>query len=151
MVMALLKHAARAREDLRVVIVSDVNASLDKFTKFFDTSNVFRAAERANAIQIRYLQEETPEALATACSLIRMIARSKPKGNILLFLTSDREVRGACERLGRDVPTLQAIPLCQAPSSLEALQDSEAQKCFITTSLAEVSVKIPEITYVIGT
>ncbi|KAI8686120.1 Helicase ATP-binding domain-containing protein [Fusarium keratoplasticum] len=149
MMMALLKHAARAREDLRVVIVSDVNASLDKFTKFFDTSNVFRAAERANAIQIRYLQEETPEALATACSLIRMIARSKPKGNILLFLTSDREVRGACERLGRDVPTLQAIPLCQAPSSLEALQDSGAQKCFITTSLAEVSVKIPEITYVI--
>lgn len=150
MLMALLKNATRARDDLKVVIVLDVDTNLDKFTKFFGTRNVFHAGDRASAIQIRYLEEETPDALATACSLIQMIVRSKPRGNILLFLTSDREVWGACERLSRDVHALQVIPLGQAPSSLEALQDPGRQKCFIATSSAEVSVEIPEITYVIG-
>ncbi|EEU40439.1 uncharacterized protein NECHADRAFT_76709 [Fusarium vanettenii 77-13-4] len=147
MLMGLLKDATRARDDLKVVIVLDVDTGLDKFTKFFGTRNVFRVAERANAIQIRYLEEETPDALTTACSL--MIVRSKPRGNILLFLTSDRDVWGACERLGRDVRTLKTLPLSQVPASPDALQDDGAQKCFVTTGLAEVSVKIPEITYVI--
>ncbi|KAL2692094.1 hypothetical protein Neosp_002499 [[Neocosmospora] mangrovei] len=150
MLMGLLKDATRARDDLKVVIVLDVDTGLDKFTKFFGTRNVFRAGERANAIQIRYLEEETPDALATACSLIRMIVRSKPRGNILLFLTSDRDVWGACERLGREVRTLQTIPLGQVPPSPEELQDSGPQKCFITTGLDEISMKIPEVTYVIG-
>ncbi|RTE78361.1 hypothetical protein BHE90_007132 [Fusarium euwallaceae] len=151
MVMAILKHVARAREDLKLVIVLDINAGIDTFTEFFETRNVFCAVEPAIAIQIQYLQDPTPQAFDTAVCVINMIVKSKPKGGILLFLTAEWEVREVCEILGRKTPTLQVIPLGRASPSLEELQDSGAQKCFVATDLVEVGTKIPEITYVVDT
>ncbi|KAI8687228.1 Helicase ATP-binding domain-containing protein [Fusarium sp. Ph1] len=151
MVLAMLKNVMRMSPGLKVVIVSDINAGLDKFTQFFETSNVFRAVEQANAIQIQYLQDATLKAFDTAVRTIRTIVESKPKGDILLFLTAEWEAREVCEILGQKTPTLQVIPLGQAPPSLELLQDSGPQKCFVATDLAQVGIKIPEITYVIDT
>ncbi|RSL67696.1 hypothetical protein CEP54_003052 [Fusarium duplospermum] len=151
MVMAILKHVLRAREDLKVVIVSDTNAGLDKFTEFFETRNVFRAVEPADAIQIQYLRDPTPRACDTAVRVINMIVNSKPRGEILLFLTAVWEVREVCEILGQKVPALQVIPLGQASPWLETIQDSGPQKCFVATDLAEVGTKTPEITYVVDT
>ncbi|KAJ4323984.1 hypothetical protein N0V84_004078 [Fusarium piperis] len=152
MVMAMLKNVTRIRADFKVVIESDVDAGLDKFTKFFKTRNIFRAFEQTNAVQIQYLQDETPKSLAAAVRVVMMIAESKPKGGILLFLTSGwevREVREACEILGQKAPTLQVIPLGQALPSLEVLQNSAPQKCFVATDLGEVSPETAETTYVV--
>ncbi|KAI8723850.1 hypothetical protein NCS52_00241800 [Fusarium sp. LHS14.1] len=62
--------------------------NLEKFTRYFNTQNVFRASGQPCAVQIQYLKEATPDYLACAYRAVEVIVKNKPKGDILLFLTT---------------------------------------------------------------
>ncbi|KAM0426249.1 hypothetical protein ACHAPT_008601 [Fusarium lateritium] len=150
MMLALLKHVMKIREDFKVVIISEAITDLGKLASFFETRNFFRAPGQAYAVQILHLPRAAPSYLVSAGQYVELIVKFKPKGNILLFLARALEIEAACAILRRKVPTLQVVPLCSGPPSLETLHDSGFQKCFLATSLAEVSAKIPGIVYVVA-
>ncbi|KAM6520756.1 hypothetical protein FSOLCH5_005536 [Fusarium solani] len=140
------------RDDLKVMVMS-ATINLEKFTQYFNARNVFRAPGQAFAVQIQYLKEATPKYLTCAYRVVEMIVKNKPKGGILLFLTTTREIEEACAMIRRRVPSLRVLPLYSAlPSEAQrlAMSKSDFQQCIVSTSVAEASVTIPGVVYVIG-
>lgn len=86
---------------------------------------------------------------------------SEPKGDILLFLTGMEEIDTACEilyermkALGPNVPELLILPIYGSlPSEMQSKifdpAPSGARKCVIATNIAETSITIDGIYYVI--
>lgn len=66
--------------------------NLEKFTRYFNTQNVFHAPGQACTVQIQCLKEATPNYLTCAYRVVEIIAKNKPKGDILLVLTATREI-----------------------------------------------------------
>jgi ATP-dependent RNA helicase DHX8/PRP22 len=86
---------------------------------------------------------------------------SEPPGDILLFLTGQEEIDTACEvlyermkALGPQVPELMILPIYSAlPSEMQSRifdpTPPGTRKCVIATTIAETSVTIDGVYYVI--
>ena len=85
----------------------------------------------------------------------------EPPGDILLFLTGQEEIDTACQvlnermkKLGSDVPELIVLPVYSAlPSEMQSKIFDPAprgkRKCVIATNIAEASLTIDGIYYVV--
>uniref|UniRef100_T1GYD5 Helicase C-terminal domain-containing protein n=1 Tax=Megaselia scalaris TaxID=36166 RepID=T1GYD5_MEGSC len=85
----------------------------------------------------------------------------EPPGDILLFLTGQAEIDTACEVLyermknvGPDVPVLFILPIYSSlPSEMQTRIFDPAQagsrKCIVATNIAETSLTIDEIFYIL--
>ncbi|KAL6352909.1 hypothetical protein LRP88_13384 [Fusarium phalaenopsidis] len=151
-VLAFLKHVMDYRDGFKVVVMS-ATINLEKFTQYFNTQSVFRAPRQPCAVQIQYLKEATLNYLTCANRVVEMIVKNKPKGGILLFLTTTREIEEVCAMIRRRVPSLRILPLYSAlPSEAQrlAMSKSDFQQCIVSTNVAEASVTIPGVVYAIG-
>ncbi|RMJ09647.1 hypothetical protein CDV36_010739 [Fusarium kuroshium] len=104
------------RDDFKVVVMS-ATINLEKFTQYFNTQNVFRAPGQACSVQIQYMKEATADYLTCSYYVVEMIVNNNPKGDILLFLTTTREIEEACAMIHRRVPGLRVLPLYSALQS----------------------------------
>ncbi|KAM5348812.1 hypothetical protein ACJ41O_008635 [Fusarium nematophilum] len=150
--LSLLKHIMQRRTDLKIVVMS-ATLNLDKFTAFFGTSNVFRARSLAYNLEVQYLAQATPNYKSCAVRVVDHILQTKPRGDILLFMTNVREIDETCAMIRRRVPRLTVLPLSSGlprDAKDEALTRLDTQKCVVCTNVAESSLAIPGIVYVIG-
>lgn len=154
--MALLKKAVASRSDLKVVIMS---ATLDTgtFTNYFAPSaSTFRVDGRAHPVEIQHISGASPDYFLLSLNLVKHIHDSLWPGDILLFLPSVKEIEDACSMLrtlrtsiaGMDVlPLYASLP----PSDQDKVFcQSSMRKCVVTTNIAETSLTIDGIVYVIG-
>jgi len=151
--LGILKRILERRRDLKVVIAS---ATMDtaKFADFFKAP-VINVPGRLFPIDIRYRTDEEnedlnlPEAVATA-------VRELPnEGDILVFLSGERDIRETGEYLESVVgnrfdilPLLASLP---AHEQRRAFQLSSRHRIVLATNVAETSVTIPGIRAVIDT
>ncbi|SPJ72263.1 uncharacterized protein FTOL_01991 [Fusarium torulosum] len=77
---------------------------------------------------------------------------SKPKGNILVFMTSVQEIEKICIKLRRLLPVLKVLPMYSSlPKYAQdmATGGSTTQMCIVSTNVAEASLTIPGVVYVV--
>ncbi|KAH8886333.1 P-loop containing nucleoside triphosphate hydrolase protein [Thozetella sp. PMI_491] len=151
MLMALLKIALSRRDDLKVVIMS-ATLDADKFRAYFGTGQTLKFEGRAYPVDILYLKEATPHYLHCAFHLVKHIHSSMPVGDILLFLPAAEEIERACVALRAVNEGLEVLPLYSAlPQSRQDLVFAECsnRKCVVSTNIAEISLTIDGIVYVI--
>merc|ERR1740138_862211 len=96
-----------------------------------------------------------------ALTTIMQIHLSEPDGDILVFLTGQEEIETACQilhdrmtSLGPSVPKLLVLPVYGAlPSEIQSQIFEQApigsRKCVIATNIAEASITIDGIYYVV--
>ncbi|RYP07554.1 hypothetical protein DL765_009121 [Monosporascus sp. GIB2] len=152
--MALLKVVVKGRPDLKVIIMS---ATLDaaKFQQYF-AAPIFTIPGRTFPVRIRYLQEATPNYFDTALRTVMYIHNNLCKGDILVFLAGEDEIQRACVMLGKQDPLLDPLPLY---SALEANEQRRVfapaafgrRKCIFATNIAETSLTIDGVVYVVDT
>ncbi|KAM0559863.1 hypothetical protein ACHAPJ_003811 [Fusarium lateritium] len=151
-IMSSLKQIQKRRKDLKVVIMS-ATINLEKFKTYFGTSNIFEAQRQVNTVQIKHLKTPTLSRYVDAVRLtVIHIVKNKPKGNILVFLTSVPEIEESCKVLRRALPFLRILPLyATLPKAAQKLATSggESQTCVLSTNVAEASLTIPGVVYVI--
>ncbi|KAL3282275.1 hypothetical protein HHI36_005465 [Cryptolaemus montrouzieri] len=156
----LVKDIARFRSDLKLLISS---ATLDaqKFSEFFDDAPIFRIPGRRFPVDIYYTK--APEAdYVDACVIsVLQIHATQPLGDILVFLTGQDEIETCQElltdrirRLGSKVKELMILPVyANLPSDMQAKifepTPPGARKVILATNIAETSVTIDNIIYVI--
>lgn len=156
----LVKDIARFRPDLKLLISS---ATLDaqKFSEFFDDAPIFRIPGRRFPVDIYYTK--APEAdYVDACVIsVLQIHATQPLGDILVFLTGQEEIETCMElltdrtrRLGSKVKELIILPVyANLPSDMQAKifepTPPGARKVILATNIAETSVTIDNIIYVI--
>ncbi|KAI0691980.1 P-loop containing nucleoside triphosphate hydrolase protein [Cytidiella melzeri] len=156
----LLKKAIKRRPDLKLIVTS---ATLDaeKFSKYFYGCPIFTIPGRTYPVEILYTKEPETDYLDASLITVMQIHLSEPPGDVLLFLTGQEEIDTACEilfermkALGPKVPELLILPIYSAlPSEVQSRvfepTPPGARKVVIATNVAETSLTIPGIYYVI--
>ncbi|XP_059142711.1 pre-mRNA-splicing factor ATP-dependent RNA helicase DHX16-like [Physella acuta] len=156
----LVKDIARFRPDLKLLISS---ATLDaqKFSEFFDDAPIFRIPGRRYPVDIYYTKAPEADYLDAAVVSVLQIHVTQPFGDILVFLTGQEEIETANEmllertrKLGTKIKELIVLPIYSTlPSELQAKifepTPPNARKVILATNIAETSLTIDGIVYVI--
>ncbi|OIW28594.1 helicase associated domain-containing protein [Coniochaeta ligniaria NRRL 30616] len=157
---ALLKKTLKRRTDLKVIVTS-ATLDADKFSSYFNECPIFTIPGRTFPVEILYSREPESDYLDAALMTVMQIHLSEPMGDILLFLTGQEEIDTACEilyermkALGPNVPELIILPVYSAlPSEMQSKIFEPAppgsRKVVIATNIAETSITIDHIYYVI--
>ena len=157
---ALLKKTLKRRPDLKVIVTS-ATLDADKFSAYFNECPIFSIPGRTFPVEIMYSREPESDYLDAALVTVMQIHLTEPPGDILLFLTGQEEIDTSCEilfermkALGPSVPELIILPVYSAlPSEMQSRIFDPAppgsRKVVIATNIAETSITIDHIYYVI--
>ena len=157
---ALLKKTAKRRPDLKIIVTS-ATLDADKFSEYFNKCPIFTIPGRTYPVEIMYSKEPESDYLDAALVTVLQIHVCEPSGDILVFLTGQEEIDSACEilfermkALGPNVPELIILPVYSAlPSEIQSRifepAPPNARKVVIATNIAETSLTIDGIYYVI--
>ncbi|XP_076006672.1 pre-mRNA-splicing factor ATP-dependent RNA helicase DHX16 [Genypterus blacodes] len=156
----LIKDIARFRPDLKVLVAS---ATLDteRFSCFFDDAPVFRIPGRRFPVDIFYTKAPEADYLEACVVSVLQIHVTQAPGDCLVFLTGQEEIEACCEmlqercrRLGSKIAELLVLPIyANLPSDMQAKifnpTPPGARKVVVATNIAETSLTIDGIIYVI--
>jgi ATP-dependent RNA helicase DHX8/PRP22 len=157
---ALLKKNLKRRPDLKIIVTS-ATLDADKFSAYFNECPIFSIPGRTFPVEIMYSREPESDYLDAALVTVMQIHLTEPPGDILLFLTGQEEIDTSCEilfermkALGPSVPELIILPVYSAlPSEMQSKIFDPAppgsRKVVIATNIAETSITIDHIYYVI--
>lgn len=153
--LGFLKNLLQRRKDLRVVVSS---ATLDAgmFSEYFDGAPVVNVEGRTFPVEDHYLppqtdREDLPGHVARA---VEYVSDLDSRGDLLIFLPGEREIRECADALeGRNFPGTDILPLF-ARLGLDAQErvfrvGGPNRRIVLATNVAETSVTIPGIVYVI--
>ena len=150
-VLGYLSRLVRRRRDLRVVVAS-ATLEVEKLRAFFDRAPIIEVEGRTHPIEIRYRPgedgDDVPEKVAGAMEELR----DEP-GDVLVFLSGEREIRETEARLRRlRLPDTELFPLHARMSSArqQALFEPVAgRRVVLATNIAETSLTVPGIRFVV--
>ncbi|CVL09967.1 related to ATP-binding protein PRP16 [Fusarium proliferatum] len=152
MLLALLKKLIHQRKNPKAVIMS-ATINLEKFCQYFGTTNVFETKRQISDLQTKYVEEPPTCYDSAAVMLVKQFVANKRKGNVLVFLTSVRDIDKTCAMIRREVRGLKVLPMYSSfPRHSQDLATGgcTSQVCIVATNFAEASLIIPGITYVMG-
>jgi ATP-dependent RNA helicase DHX8/PRP22 len=141
--------------------VTSATLDAEKFSTYFYGCPIFTIPGRTFPVEILYTKDPESDYLDAALITVMQIHLSEPPGDILLFLTGQEEIDTACEilyarmkSLGPMAPELIILPVYSAlPSEMQTKIFEAAppgsRKCVIATNIAETSITIDGIFYVI--
>lgn len=157
----LLKDIARARPDLKLLI-SSATMDAQKFQKYFDDAPIFNIPGRRYAVDVHYTAQPEANYLAAAITTVFQIHITQPApGDILVFLTGQEEIEAmeanlqeTARKLGSKVKEMIICPIyANLPTDLQAKifepTPPNARKVVLATNIAETSLTIDGIVYVI--
>ena len=156
----LLKKTLKRRPDMKLIVTS-ATLDADKFSEYFNKCPIFSIPGRTYPVEIMYSREPESDYLDAALVTVMQIHLTEPQGDILLFLTGQEEIDTSCEilyermkALGPSVPELIILPIYSAlPSEMQSRIFEPAppgsRKVVIATNIAETSITIDHIYYVI--
>ncbi|KAL4325885.1 hypothetical protein GQ457_11G011660 [Hibiscus cannabinus] len=162
----ILKKVAAHRRDFKLIVTS-ATLNAQKFSNFFGSAPVFHIPGRTFPVNILHSKTPCEDYVEAAVKQAMTIHITSPPGDILIFMTGQEEIEAACyalaERIDRltsstdkAVPKLLILPIySQLPADLQAkiFQKAEdgARKCIVATNIAETSLTVDGIYYVIDT
>lgn len=159
---AILKQAASRNPQLKILVTSATLDS-DKFSRYFGGCPIIKIPGRTFPVEIMYTREPELDYLAATLDTVIQIHISEPtnNGDILVFLTGQEEIDTSCEALfnrvkalGNSAPELIILPVYSSlPSEVQSKifepTPQNARKCIFATNIAETSITIDGIYYVI--
>ena len=157
----LVKDIARFRPELKIII-SSATLDVEKFSAFFDDAPVFRIPGRRYPVDIYYTKAPEADYLeATVVTVLQIHVTQPPPGDVLVFLTGQEEIEEVAESLterarvlGNKIQELIVLPIYSTlPTDLQAKifepTPEGARKVVLATNIAETSLTINGITFVI--
>jgi len=168
--LGYLKRLLPKRPDLKLIITS-ATIDVDRFAKHFDAP-VIEVSGRTYPVEIRYrplmeLPEEDEEGEAVVRDQTEAIVEAVKElsaegpGDVLVFLPGEREIRDTADALadlerverGR---TLEVLPLYSRLSAADqhrvfSSHGSTTRRVVLATNVAETSLTVPGIRYVVDT
>ncbi len=159
--LGLLRTLLKKRKDLRVVITS---ATLDteKFAAAFEGAPVVEVSGRLYPVEVVYATTDTgreDEGDETYVDLAvqnveSIVSKGRP-GDALVFMPTEQDIRETCERIdSRGFPGTKVLPLfARLPAGRQrrVFTQGAGRKIVVATNVAETSLTIPGIRWVIDT
>ncbi len=151
--LGYLKRVLTKRRDLKVIITS---ATIDvaAFSRHFGGAPVVEVGGRGHPVDVRYLGDERPfEEKLLECIEDIETAPPGPARDVLVFQSGEREILETA-RLLRDAvgERLEILPLyarLAARDQQRVFQPGRRRRVVLATNVAETSITVPNIGYVI--
>ena len=154
--LGYLKRMLPKRPDLKLVITS---ATIDpeRLSTFFDHAPIVAVEGRTYPVEVRYApptdSDDLPEAIWRSVQTLWREAA----GDVLVFLPGERDIRDADQHLGRALAHsrfsgAEVLPLYSrlTRSAQDAIfKPSRGRRIVLATNVAETSLTVPGIRYVI--
>ncbi|KAK8809587.1 hypothetical protein WA158_000530 [Blastocystis sp. Blastoise] len=161
--LGLMKDICREREDLRLII-SSATMDASKFSDYFDGAPIFAIEGRRFDVTTRFTK--APEADYVEAAIVTVLqihcTQSLP-GDILVFLTGQNDIEQVYEglttrtrALGSKIKELIILPIYSTLPQAEQEKifqptPPNARKVVLATNIAETSLTIDGIKYVVDT
>ncbi|MEV6290250.1 ATP-dependent RNA helicase HrpA [Streptomyces sp. NPDC051896] len=146
------------RPDLKVVITS---ATIDpeRFSRHFGDAPIIEVSGRTYPVEVRYrplLEEDSDDAdrdqITAICDAVEEL-QAEGQGDILVFLSGEREIRDTADALEKKKYRFtEILPLYARLSHAEqhrVFQPHTGRRIVLATNVAETSLTVPGIKYVI--
>lgn len=159
LLLALIKDLLHRRSDLRLIIMS-ATADAEQLSKYFFGCGTYHVVGRTFPVEIKYVPEISNVPFGSnvvapyVSGVVRRVTeihKTEEEGTILAFLTSQMEVEWACEQF--KVPLTVALPLHGRLSHEEQYRVyqnyPDKRKVIFSTNLAETSLTIPGVKFVV--
>ena len=156
--LGYLSQLLPKRPDLKVVITS---ATIDpeRFSRHFGDAPIIEVSGRTYPVEVRYrplLEEDSDEAdrdqITAITDAVEELMAEGP-GDILVFLSGEREIRDTADALTRKrYRSTEVLPLYARLSHAEqhrVFQQHSGRRIVLATNVAETSLTVPGIKYVI--
>ncbi|MGA1825507.1 MAG: ATP-dependent RNA helicase HrpA [bacterium] len=159
--LGILKNLLLRRRNLKLIITS-ATIDTEKFSKFFGNAPIIEVSGKVYPIEERYkpLDSRLEEAgdltyIDQAVEAVKEIKQESCDGDILIFMPCERDIWEMLQRLRNgDFSSTLILPLFGRLSSVDqnrVFKSTEEQKIIISTNIAETSITLPGIRYVIDT
>jgi len=153
----LLGHLHRIlpeRPDLRVII-SSATLATDRFSAFFGGAPVLSVSGRTYPVEVVHRPGRERDMAESVADVVEEITAREPRGDILVFLPGEREIHETMAALkAHALPHTVLLPLygrlAQADQA-RIFQTLPVRRIVLATNVAETSLTIPGIVYVIDT
>ncbi|MFD4604073.1 ATP-dependent RNA helicase HrpA [Streptomyces sp. NPDC058464] len=164
--MGYLAQLLPRRPDLKVVITS---ATIDpeRFSRHFGDAPIVEVSGRTYPVEVRYrplLEEDSDDSdrdqITAICDAVEEL-QAEGQGDILVFLSGEREIRDTADALtrknypragGAGGQSTEVLPLYARLSHAEqhrVFQPHTGRRIVLATNVAETSLTVPGIKYVI--
>ena len=158
--LGYLKQLLPQRPDLKVIVTS-ATIDTERFSQHFDDAPIIEVSGRTFPVEIRYRppeDEESGESLSQAEAIVEAVFEldNEANGDILVFCSGERDIREASEALlearFRDteiVPLYGRLSAAEQHRVFERKRSGVRRRIVIATNVAETSLTVPGIRYVV--
>jgi len=155
--LGYLKNLLPRRPDLKLIITS---ATIDTkiFSKHFNDAPIMAVEGRSYPVSIRYLddsetdQKEDVNAVELCVQTVVELHRREPPEDTLIFLPTEKDIRECCSLLEGALSGTLILPMfgrLAASDQKKIFKTSPLCKIVVATNVAETSITVPGIRYVI--
>jgi len=163
-ILGYLKQLIVKRPELKVIVTS-ATIDVEKFAAHFENAPIVRVAGRTYPVTVKYLdpmESENQEDLDTVSHVVSAIeyirnspSSSDESGDILVFLSSEKDIRHTALALRklhwRDVEVLPLYSRLRQADQNRIFAPHRGTRIVLATNIAETSITVPGIRYVIDT
>nr|MDQ3294630.1 DEAD/DEAH box helicase [Actinomycetota bacterium] len=144
------------RPDLKVIITS-ATIDTERFSRHFGGAPVVQVSGRSYPVEQRYRpigedDDDDRDQVQAIIDAVDELRREGP-GDVLVFLSGEREIRDTADALERaSLPDTEVLALFARLSSAEqhrVFQSHRGRRVVLATNVAETSLTVPGIRYVV--
>ena len=157
--LGYLKQLLQKRRDLKVIVTS-ATIDTERFAAHFDNAPVVNVEGRSYPVTVRYRPLEgegesdgertVNDGIVSACD---EITREDPRGDVLIFLPGEREIRDAHlsleRRKYRETEVLPLYARLSVRDQDRVFNPGPKRRIVLATNVAETSLTVPRIRYVV--
>ncbi len=155
--LGYIKQLLLRRNDLKVIITS-ATIDTEAFSEHFNNAPIITVSGRNYPVTVRYNPPEEDDSaekdgelehcVQTVCNLFS----TEPRGDILVFLPTEQDIRDCCQLLETKITQAVILPIygrLPAADQRRIFQIFNKVKIVVATNVAETSVTVPGIHYVV--
>lgn len=162
--LGYLRTLLPKRPDLKLIVTS-ATIDVEKFSQFFNDAPIIEVSGRTFPVTVEYRPADFLSDQDEDLNLYESIGRvmdeieasergsSQKFGDVLVFLSGEREIRDASKYLKSiDLPHTEVLPLYARLTANEQnriFQSHKGRRIVLSTNVAETSITVPGIRYVI--
>lgn len=162
--LGYLRQILPRRRDLKVIISSaTIDTSL--FSKSFNNAPIIEVSGRMYPVEVLYLdprvdgddadEDEDVDYINAAVRAVRDLSDMYGPGDTLIFMPTERDIRETCDKLhGMHLDNTDILPLFSRLSRGEQdliFKTTGRRKIVVATNIAETSITVPGIRFVVDT
>ncbi|MCP4490241.1 MAG: ATP-dependent RNA helicase HrpA [Gammaproteobacteria bacterium] len=155
LLLGFIKQLLPRRPDLKLIVTS---ATIDpeRFAAYFNNAPIFNISGRSYPVDVRYrcadeADQDNLQSLCDAVEELNAVARE----DMLVFFPGERQIREAAHKLGkkfgRDYDILPLYARLSATEQHRIFKAHSKRRIVLATNVAETSLTVPGIRYVIDT